>query len=174
LGNIVRAPFDPLQALRPEGAIPDLEVVVAPDQGDVLAELPVGDERRRQVDAALLVRDVLGRAPEEVALQQPGVGQERIELADPGHDRHLPPLPGVDVDAAVEPFREDDAVRQGIAKPRRQGDAALVVDRVLVLAEEHSRGSRVAPTMPHSKPLSPTLQLRPPTWAGASSAAVDP
>ena len=69
------------------------------------------------MDAALLVRDVLGRPAEEVALQQPRVGQERIELADSGHDRHLPPLPGVDVDAAVEPFREDDAVRQGIAKP---------------------------------------------------------
>ena len=82
-----------------------------------LPSFPWRDERRRQVDAALLVRDVLGGAAEEVALQQPGVGQERIELADAGDDRHLPPLPRVDVDAAVEPFREDDAVRQGIAKP---------------------------------------------------------
>ena len=63
-------PSIPSRRSAQSGAIPDLEVVVAPDDGDVLAELPVRDERRRQVDAALLVRHVLGGAAEEVALQQ--------------------------------------------------------------------------------------------------------
>ena len=121
--------------------------------------------------APLLVGHVLRGAAEERARQQPAVGEQRVETTDALDDLHLPDLPRVDVDRAVEPLREDDAVSEGSAKPGRQGEAALVVDRVLVLAEKHGRDSTVAPTDPHFKPLSPTLQLLRPTGGFVGTAA---
>jgi len=112
----------------------------------------------------------------QTALQRAGLGAERVEATDALGDGGLPGVLRVDVDAAVEPLGEDDTVGQGIAEANRQGEAALVVDRVVVLADEHAQSSRVAPTFPHSKPLSPTLQPQGTTWrfGGAISPSAFP
>src|SRR3954452_5956360 len=111
------------------------------------------------MDAPLLVGHVLGSAAEEDTLEHPAVGQQRIEPADALDDLHLPDLARVDVDGSVEALREDNAISKRSAESRRKREAAFVVDCVLVLAEKHGRDSRVAPTAPHDRPLSPTLQL---------------
>ena len=75
--------------------------------------------------------------------------RERVERREPRLDQSLPVSPRVDGEAPVEPAREDDSAGERLAKPRRQREPVLVVDRVLVLADEH--GSR-APVS-HFAPL---------------------
>src|SRR4030095_2837646 len=76
--------------------------------------------------------------------------------------RHLPRLPRIDGDVAVEPPCQDDALAERIAKPGRQREPALLVDRVLEGADEHRprRWSIRSPisTLPHFTPLSPTVK----------------
>ena len=143
-------------------------VVVARDD-DVALQPGVPDERRGHEHAARPVDVGLARAGEEEPAELARLARERVEHRHARLDRHLPRLPGVDGDVAVDPPREHDALAERVAKAGRQGEAALLVDRVLEGADEHRAGSWpiavVISTVPHFMPPSPTLQV----WFGRTS-----
>ena len=60
----------------------------------------------------------------------------------------------VGVETAVETARDDDPLGEGLPELGRKGEAVLVIDRVLVLAEEHRWGLLGLPLRP---PLYPTI-----------------
>ena len=69
----------------------------------------------------------------------------------------------IDVDGAVDPADENDAATETVAELRRQGEAVLVVDRVLVGSVEHRLvmgwclpRSPTLPTFPTAQPPRPT------------------
>src|SRR6185503_11267575 len=90
-----------------------------------------------------------------------------IERRDPVLDAHLPGLPRIHRDVAVEPAREHDTGTERVAEAGRQREPALLVDRVLVGADEHRSPGwpirSLTSTDPHSTPLSPTWQPFPST-----------
>src|SRR5262245_16156430 len=155
---MIRAPFDRAQVLLPGGAVPDLEVVVDARDDDVPAEPGMACEGWWDEDASVPVELGVGGTREEEPPQLAGLPRERVEGGEPCLDRLAPGGPRVDGDVAVEALREDDAAGQALAKAGRERDPALVVDGVLVLAEEQRLLLRAPPTLPHFKPLSPTPQ----------------
>src|SRR5690349_21077573 len=149
LGNIFRAPFDLVQPLTPLGSIPDLEVVVDPGHGHLATEARVLDQRRGQDEPPLAVELALRRAGEEVPPHRARVLAERVECADPG--RELLPLGArVGDEAAVQAARDDDAVLEGRPELRREGEAVLVVEGVLMFTQQHGP---LLPTLTHQSPL---------------------
>ena len=160
-GSMLDAPFDGVQVLLPCGRVPELEVVVVARDDDVAFETCVArrGSRARGCDPSGRGRPRRrrrrrtggGRAPRATAGRAPRCGPRP----------HLPRLPRIDGDVAVEPAREDDAVAERVAKPGRQGEPALLVDRVLVGADEHRlRGVadplsdlHGCPTLRHFHPL---------------------
>jgi hypothetical protein len=148
-----------LQLSAPRGAIPDLEPVAHPDDDDLAAEPCVLDQRGRQHHATLLVRRRLDGSGVVEALQHTGLVAERIEPREARLDQLLPIVRRVGLDAGIEPTGEHDAACQRLAEPRRQREAVLVIDRVVVFAEEHwSRCPR--PTAPTAQPHSPHSPFR--------------
>ena len=133
---------------------------------------------------------VVLRPGEEEPAELAGLGSERIEVREPLLDEGIPACAGKDVDVGVEPLGDDDAVGEELAKPGRQGEPSLLVDRVLVGAVEHrppvrsstgvsstglsSIGVPVLPTEPHNRPLSPTLQHEWPTSSPVRRARTGP
>src|SRR5262249_44089494 len=88
---------------------------------------------------------------------------KRVERSD-ALDARVPALAGMDVDRAVDSADENDVPAQTVTELRGQGEAILVVDRVLVGSVEHRRGrGEKSPTAPHLTPLSPTAQPPRPT-----------
>src|SRR5579862_3460606 len=149
LGNIFRAPFDLAQVLAPFGAIPDLEVVVDAGDRDLSLDARALEQRRRQHQTPLLVQIGPDRAREDVPLHHPDLAAERVEGTDPRHVL-LPVGRGVGVQAAVHPAADDHDIAESLPELRRQREAVLVVERVVVFTEQH--GS----TAPHFTPLFPT------------------
>src|SRR6478609_2548367 len=148
LGNIFRAPFDCLLLLAPGGAIPDLEMVDDARHGHLAADAGVLEEVGGDHDPSLLVELRLRRPSEEEPLHRPGLAAEGVELPHPV--RELRPLDGrVDVEAPVQPARDDDLVAELVAMAGREGEPVLVVERVLVLAQQHRLPS---PIRPHFNP----------------------
>src|SRR3954447_1136721 len=158
---MLRTPFDLRQFLAPGGAVPDLEVVVDARHDDVAAELRVVDQCRREHHPALLVQLGLRRPGEEEPLHPPPFLAERIERREPRVDEVAPVLARVREEAAVHTARHDDPIRKVRPDPGREGEAVLVIDRVLVFAEKHSAVS-VLSTFPPDKPHRPTCPLRSP------------
>src|SRR5207244_13228755 len=150
---MLRTPFDLRQLLTPGGAIPDLEVVVDSGDDDVPAELRVLDERARKHQPALLVELRLRRAGEEEPVEPAPLLAERIQRGELRLDESIPIRTTVGVEAPVEPARDDDPLGEGFPELGRKGETVLVIDRVLVLAEEHVRGLGLAF---HFAPLYPT------------------
>ena len=95
-------------------------------------------EGRRDPDPALAVELRLRGAGVEVALELPRLLRERVELAQARLDRLRPVGARVRVKAAVEAAAHDDSLREGLPEAGGQGEAALVIDGVLELAEKHS------------------------------------
>src|SRR3954471_20254553 len=154
LGNIFRAPFHSLLLLAPGGAIPDLEVVDDARHRHVAADARTLEEARGDQDPPLLVELRLRRRSEEEPLHLPGLTAEGIE--SPDAVRQLRPRVGrVDVEAAVEPPRDDDAVAELVAKAGREREPVLVVERVLVLTQQHRLPSPIAT---HFNPLGTTCK----------------
>src|SRR6478752_5100877 len=133
-GNILSTPFDLGELALPGGAAPDLEVVVDPGDDDVAAELRVREQSGRDAHAPLLVRRLLARAGEEVAVHPPALLAERMQVGKGGGAVALEGSRRPDENAAVQAPRDDAAVIEGLPELRRKCEAILVVDRVLVLA----------------------------------------
>jgi hypothetical protein len=121
---------------RPGGPVPDLDVVVDADDGHVLLDPGMLEQLGRHKHPALAVELGHGRSGEHVSLHLPGLAVERVELCDPGHVR-VPRLARVHVDVPLDPASQNDTSGERMAKPGRQRDPVLLVDRVLVLAVEH-------------------------------------
>ena len=155
--------IDRAQVLLPGGAVPDLEVVIDARDDDVPAEAGMPCEGWWDEDASVPVELGIGGTREEEAPQLAGLPRERVESGEPCLDCLAPGVARVDRDVAVQPFRQDHAGCQALAKTGREREPALVVDGVLVLAEEQGLLLRASPTSPHFRPLSPTLQERPAT-----------
>jgi hypothetical protein len=156
------APFDGVQVTLPGVRAPQLEVVVVARDDDLALEARVAREDGRNENSALRVEIRLGRPREEERAEISRFARERVERGDPVLDAHLPGLPWVHGDVAVEPAGEDDAGTERIAKAARQREPALLVDRVLVGADEHRPGVWPTPfvisTIPHFTPHSPTVK----------------
>src|SRR6187551_882987 len=156
------APFDGMQVLLPGGWAPQLEVVVVAGHDDLALEAGMAGEGGRDEHPALSVQVGLGRPREEERPQLARLARERVERGDAVLDAHLPGLPRVHRDVAVEPAREHDTGTERVAEAARQREPALLVDRVLVGADEHR--PRVWPipfvisTIPHFTPHYPTVK----------------
>src|SRR5689334_4921807 len=149
---MLRTPFDLRQLLTPGGSIPDLEVVVDSGDDDIAPELRVLHQRGGHHQPPLLVELALGRAGEEEPVEPPPFLAERIQRGELRVDESIPIRTTVGVEASVEPARDDDSFREGFPELRRKGETVLVIDRVLVLAEEH-----LGPWLAlHFAPLYPT------------------
>src|SRR3954451_6294243 len=137
-GNTLGAPFDLGELAAPGLAVPDLEPVPQAGDDDVLGQLGVLEQRRRQRDAALAVELAVQRAAEEVALQEAAPPGEAVEPVALRVHVVVPAAGRPDRDAAVEPAGADDAVREVLSQPCGQRDAVLVVQPLLELTEEHT------------------------------------
>ena len=134
-------------------AVPDLQVVAHSRDDDFPAELRVLQQRRRDHHAALFVEVGLGRPREDEALDPPRFLAERIQRGESRLDVSKPILTTVGKEALVEPSRDDHALLEGLTELGGKGEAILVIDRVLVCAEEH-----LGPVaLYHCSPLCPTL-----------------
>src|SRR5439155_11380497 len=154
LGNILRAPFDLVQVRAPLRAVPDLEVVVDARHGHLPADAGAHQERGREHHPPLLVELRRRRPGEEVALHHACLPAERVERADPAGEP-LPVVAGVRVEAAVHPARDDDGRAQMLPQLGRERETVLVVEGVLMFAEQHGP---LAPTLPHRfPPVNPSL-----------------
>src|SRR5438874_6165061 len=153
---MLRTPFDLRQLLTPGGAIPDLEVVVDAGDDDVAGELRVLDQRARKHQPPLLVELRLRRAGEEEPVEPAPFLAERIQRGELRVDESIPIRTMVGVETTVEAARDDDPLGEGFPELGRKGETVLVIDRVLVLAEEHRLGRLL------SFPLRPTLSHRTP------------
>src|SRR5215471_3258068 len=154
LGNIFRAPFDCLLPLAPGGAIPDLQVVEDAGHRHLTADARALEQVGGDHDPPLLVELRLRRGSEEEPLQRPGLAAEGVERPDPVRELR-PFVDRVDVETAVQPTCDDHPVAELLAKARREGEPVLVVERVLVLAQQHRLPS---PITPHFNPLPTTCK----------------
>src|SRR3954449_8491788 len=137
-GNMLRTPFDLGELASPRGAIPDLEVVVDARDDDVADELRVLQQRTGNPDPALLVELAFHSSRIEIALEPATLLAQGVELREARLDRLRPVGTGIGVQAPVEAAAHDHALREGLTKAGRKREAALVIDRVLVLTEKHS------------------------------------
>src|SRR5262249_60071255 len=112
------------------------------------AELRVLNERRRKHDAPLLVERALGGAREDEALHPPPFLRQRVERGELTRDEVLPALRRIRSEAPVHARGHDDSLRERPAELGRKRETALVIDRVLVLAEKHSGTSLILPLRP--------------------------
>src|SRR6476661_4584637 len=153
---MLRTPFDLGELASPRGAIPDLEVVVDARDDDVADKLRVLQQRTGNPDPALLVELAFHRSGIEVALKAATLLAQGVELREAGLDRPRPVGTRIGVQAPVEPAAHDHALREGLTKAGRKREAALVIDRVLVLTEKHSGPVLCLPLLPtinHNPPL---------------------
>src|SRR5207245_11654893 len=123
---------------------------------DVAAELRVFEQGPGNPDPALLVELTLRRPGIEVALQPATLLAQRVELLETRLDRPGPVGARIGVQAAVQAAAHDHALRERLPEAGRQREAALVIDRVLVLAEKHPGPGPLSTTLPHDKPQFPT------------------
>src|SRR5438067_8959762 len=135
---MLRTPFDLGELAPPGGAVPDLEVVVDARDDDVADELRVLQQRTGNPDPALLVELTLGGARIEVALKPATLLAQRIELGEARLDGSRPVGARVGVQAAVQAAAHDHTLRECLPEAGREREAALVIDRVLVLADKHA------------------------------------
>src|SRR5215207_11510773 len=99
-----------------------------------------------------------------MALEPAAVGVERVEAADPCLEPVPPFIRRPGVEASVHAPRNDNPGRQLLAEARREREAVLVVDGVLVFAEKHDRAITdlpLLPTLDHYPPLcNPSMGTR--------------
>src|SRR4029078_5661227 len=93
--------------------------------------------RGRREPQALSAQVGLARPREEERPQLARLARERVERGDAVLDAHLPGLPRVHRDVAIEPAREHDPGAERVAGAAAPRDPPLLVDRVVVGADEH-------------------------------------
>src|SRR6266566_8153235 len=152
---MLRTPFDLGELASPGGAIPDLEVIVDARDDDVADELRVLQQRTGNPDPALFVELAFHRSGIEVALEPATLLAQGVELRETRFDRLRPVGTGIGVQAPVEAAAHDHALREGLTKAGRKREAALVIDRVLVLTEKHSGPVLCLPLLPTINHISP-------------------
>src|SRR4029077_14193582 len=125
----------------PALGVPDLEPVVgADDHARALPQARVLDQLLRQAEAAGGVKRVVEGAAVEVAAQHAAALAERVGLAEKGL-REVLVAPGREhPDGGVQPFGENDSISERRAEPRRDREAVLRVEIVLVLTEKRQVG----------------------------------
>src|SRR4051812_22007836 len=124
-------------------------MVVDAGHSDLARDPRAFEQRLRDDQAALLVELDVRRPAEEVAAHLARRLGQRVERLDPV--RHpLPRRPWIGVEAAVEATRHDDAFLEGSAELRRECEAVLVIERVVVLTQQHGP---LRPTLSHYPPL---------------------
>src|SRR5581483_10959586 len=115
----------------------------------------------------LLVELTLDGVRVHDALEAARFAAEGVEVGDAALAPR-PLIPRKGDEARVQAAGHDDAALEGRPELRREREAVLVVDGVVVGAEEHSGAGSVPSTLPHSNPLNPTC---PPSAPLASRAA---
>src|SRR5690242_16587980 len=149
---MLRAPFEFVTLFSPGLAIPDLEPVANTRDDDLAPELRVGGQRRGDHDSPLPVDLDLDCPRVVVALHLTCFAAEGVEGVQLPADHALPFLARKDVEAFVQPARDNHTGPQLLTESRWKGESVLVIDRVLVLAKKHGRGlisRRVGPTLNH-------------------------
>ncbi len=139
--------------LAPRGAIPDLQVVEHAGDRDFAADPALFEEPGGNDHAPLLVELDGRRAGEEVALHRPGLLAERVERAD-ASGKDVERRAGIDAETAIEAARDHDLVPELLAQLGRERETVLVVEGVVMFAEEHARRSfhPPGPTLTHNTP----------------------
>src|SRR5581483_4546425 len=162
LGNIFRAPFDLVQLCAPGGAIPDLEVVGRSGHRDLLRDPGPREQRRGYHEPALFVELAAGRAGEEEPAHAPPVDGERVDGVEALRQLR-PRVDGPGEEATVESARHDDAFLERRSELRRECEAVLLIQRMLVLAQQHGP---LRSTLNHFPPLgNPNASRRAPGLA---------
>ena len=133
----------------PRGAIPDLEVVGHAGHRHLARDPGRLEQRRRDHQPALLVELDVGRAGEEVAPHPAAVRPTSGSTASIRSAIFAQRLDGPGVEAAIEAARHDDLVLRTLPELRRECEAVLLVQRMLVLTEQHGP---LRPTLPHFTP----------------------
>ena len=141
LGDLGRGRVELLLLLGPGLGVPDLEVLAGADHDAGAGEAGVLDQRLGQADAPGRVELVVEGAAVEAAAQAAGVfaeGAVRREEAV----RELLELGGrVHPDTGVEALGENNSVGERRAEARRNREAILGIETVLVeTPKSHSRG----------------------------------
>src|SRR5262249_41357693 len=113
------------------------------------AQPRVLEERRRDDHPPLLVELTLRGAGEEVPLHHARPRRERVEVLD-ALGELLPGATRVREEAPVEAACDDNALLEGSAELRRECEAVLVVQGVLMFTEQHGP---LRPTVSHYPPL---------------------
>src|SRR5215211_316082 len=190
-GNKLGTPFDLVEVLAPGGAIPDLEVVAQTRDDDLAREAGALDEKLGDHHAPLPVEVRLRRAGEEEAAHLARLTAERVQTGQAALDKAIPAVPRVDDETAVHPATDDEPVREGLPELGRKREAVLVVESMLVFAEEHGGHSCLLPLYPtlnHDSPLGKTagprrstrtrrvmrLEARRPAWRHARRGGAAP
>src|ERR671923_629738 len=166
-GNILRTPFDLCQLLAPGGTVPDLEPVVDAGDNHFSPQLRVLDQLGGDHHAALFVELGLGRPRVEEALEPARLRAERIQRGESRLDESIPIRTTVGEQTAVEPPRDDDTLREGLTELGRKGETVLVIDGVVVCAEEHLGAWWRLPLSPTLNHLSPPVHPQRGIWAEA-------
>src|SRR4051794_6686242 len=98
------------------------------------------DQLLRQADATRGVQGVVEGAPVEVASHHAALPSERIGLAEELLREPLVARGREHPDGGFEALRENDSIGQRRAEPRRNREAVLRVEVVLVLTEKRQVG----------------------------------
>src|SRR3954452_16117398 len=147
----------------PRVAVPDLQAVLGPGDGDLLAEARVLEELGRDHHAARAVELAREGVGGEVRAQLARLGRERVETLE--RPAHVALVVGgrPQLDAPLDALGDDDAVGEGGAEAGRDGEPVLCIERVVEgAAEGHVGRAGVEgweePLHPGSMPaLYPTL-----------------
>src|SRR5688500_1755074 len=154
--NNLRPPFDIFQLGLPGGAVPDLEELADARDDDVAREAGLPQETGRKGHASLLVELRLGTGREEITPHLARLAAELIEAGQLRAHEIVPALTRVHGETGIDSPRDDHTAREGLAKAGREREPVLVVDGVLVLAEEQGWTPSFCTTSPHFRPHSPT------------------
>src|SRR5262249_53799302 len=132
LGDLRGGGVELLLLLRPGIGIPDLEVLAGADHDAWPGQLRVVDQRFRDPDPTGRVELLVEGAAVEAAAEAARVLSERAVRGEEAI-RELLELAGrIHPDAGVEALGENDSVGEGRAEPRRNREAVLGVEAVLV------------------------------------------
>src|SRR5690349_15177057 len=120
---------------------PDLEPVVrADDDAGSLPQAGVLDQLLGQADSPRRVQGVVEGAAVEVAPHHPALPAERIGLAEELLGEALVARGREHPDGGFESLSENDSIGQRRAEPRRDREAVLRVEVVLVLTQKRQSG----------------------------------
>src|SRR4051794_2825801 len=131
-----------LVVVRPGGAAPHLEAVARARDDDVLLQLAVVQEERRDPHPAGRVELRVQRVGREEAIQLARRLGERVHPGERGLHVRVVRLRRPHLDAPLDPLRQDDALAQRSPELRRDREPVLCVEGVVEGAAKGHRSSR--------------------------------